>query len=166
MHERLGKMRKMGTHLFSQKHLFLIKNRCVPIFICICLGILLCCGCLPQRGKRVCINNACVSVEITNTDLLREQGLMYRNRLPQGRGMFFIFEEDGVYNFWMKNMRFALDIIWINKDHDVVDIRDNVPPCTESCPSLVPKTQARYVLEVNSGFVRKNNIKIGDKAVF
>jgi len=63
-------------------------------------------------------------------------------------------------------MNFALDIIWIDADKKIVDIRENNQPCKESCQSLIPAGQAKYVLEVNAGFIKKNKIKIGEQLNF
>lgn len=91
---------------------------------------------------------------------------MFRSSLSGNGGMFFIFEKEGSYNFWMKNMNFALDIIWIDADKKIVDIRENNQPCKESCKSLIPAGQAKYALEVNAGFIKKNKIKIGEQVNF
>ena len=91
---------------------------------------------------------------------------MFRKRLPDDAGMLFVFNQEGVYSFWMKNTRFAIDIIWISKDKKVSYIVDNATPCADDCQSLTPSVSAKYVLELNSGFVRKNNIKIGDRVEF
>jgi uncharacterized membrane protein (UPF0127 family) len=91
---------------------------------------------------------------------------MYRNKLPQNKGMLFVFQEEQIHAFWMKNMRFPLDIIWADADKRIVDIRENALPCQESCPHIVPEFPAKFVLEVNAGFVENNNIQVGDKLEF
>lgn len=131
-----------------------------------------------QEFKRVCFKDACIQVEIADSDAQRSRGLSFRESLPEDRGMLFIFDYEARHSFWMRNMRFPLDIIWIDRDKKVADIKNGVQPCEEvgepfrdgyiekSCPSFLPRDQALYVLEVNSGFARKNNIKIGDKVSF
>lgn len=91
---------------------------------------------------------------------------MFQSSLPEGQGMLFVFEEEAVPCFWMKNVRFPLDIIWLSQDKTVADISESVLPCGDSCPGIMPKARARYALEVNSGFAAKNHIKIGDQAEF
>ena len=91
---------------------------------------------------------------------------MFREHLDKESALLFVFKEGGFYGFWMKNMRFPLDIIWISGDNKIVDIKTNVPPCASSCESLIPAAKARYVLEVNSGYVNKHNIKIGERIYF
>ena len=91
---------------------------------------------------------------------------MFREHLDKESALLFVFKEGGFYGFWMKNMRFPLDIIWVSDDKRIVDIKTNTPPCLSVCESLIPAVKARYVLEVNSGFVNKHNIKIGDRIYF
>ena len=76
--------------------------------------------------------------------------------------MLFVFKEEGYYPFWMKDMKFPLDIIWIN-DSKVIDITYGAQ--TEgSTPTNIyrPNNPVKYVLEVNAGFALENNIRIGD----
>ena len=91
---------------------------------------------------------------------------MFRGGLADNRGMLFLFPQENFYPFWMKNMRFPLDIIWIDKDKRIVDIKTDVPTCNQTCESLTPGDKALYVLEVNAGFAKKNEIKIGDRVSF
>ncbi|MFH0826328.1 MAG: DUF192 domain-containing protein [Candidatus Omnitrophota bacterium] len=121
---------------------------------------------LSADAKEVCIKEACVVAEVALTDLEKQQGLMERETLAQDQGMLFEFEEEKVHAFWMKNMRFPLDIIWADADKRIVDIHENVPPCEAACPNIVPKAPARFVLEVPSGFVEKNKIQVGDSLEF
>ena len=96
------------------------------------------------------------------------------NREPESfgeaRGMLFVFEEEGIYSFWMKNTLIYLDMIWISKENGilkVVSIANNVPPCKENmlvpCEVYTPDEKALYVLEVNAGSVSRYGIKIGDE---
>lgn len=111
----------------------------------------------------VCFKNVCYQAEIVDTPFARSKGLMYRETLPEGKAMLFIFFEDGLHGFWMKNMKFALDIIWIDRENRIVDIKENALPCFEKCPVYSPRKESRYVLEVNAGEVKKNNLTIGDE---
>ena len=81
-------------------------------------------------------------------------------------GMLFAYEHDINLSFWMKNTYIPLDMIFIGKDLRIVDIKENVQPCPlqqdNSCPSYPSKQSAKYVLEVNAGFVQQNGIKVGD----
>ncbi len=92
-------------------------------------------------------------VEIVKTPESRQKGLMFRENLPKNQGMFFVFDKSAIYNFWMPNVNFPLDIVWIDEDFQVVDIK-TADPCleqnTQKCPSFVPKAMAKYVLEVTA----------------
>jgi len=91
---------------------------------------------------------------------------MYRKELAKNKGMLFVFEKEVLPGFWMKNMEFPLDIIWINQDKRIIGINTNVFPCRDSCESIVPPDRIKYALEVNAGFVEKNQIKAGDRVDF
>lgn len=112
--------------------------------------------------QEIRIKNISLKTEIADTPFKRQQGLMNRETLADNTGMLFIFKEEGRYSFWMKNMRFALDIIWINEQKKIVELSENIPPCQTDCPAFYPQEKAKYVLEVNTGFIKKNNIKVGD----
>ena len=118
-----------------------------------------------STGQKLCFKNACVELEIADTGQGRARGLMFRKELPEDQGMLFIFPEEGVYSFWMKNTLIPLDIIWLDKDLRVVYIKSFVPPCKNyDCPGYNPQIKAKYVLEVNAGFSGIYHIKIGEKA--
>lgn len=117
--------------------------------------------------QRACIKEACFNLEIAQTPEERQKGLMFRSSLNQDAGMLFIFPEEGIYPFWMKNTLIPLDIIWINKDKKIIHIENNVPPCKEDpCPSYSPEEKALYVLEINAGLSKKYEFKEGDKVKF
>ena len=106
-----------------------------------------------------------VNVELATDDALRAQGLMYRDQLRPGTGMLFMFNHDEEHGFWMRNTRIPLDMIWIDANHRIVGIRENVPPCiVQNCPSYSPGegVLSRYVLEVAGGVARQHGLKAGD----
>jgi|SRR3989344_7173672 len=106
-----------------------------------------------------------IMVEIANDDKERNQGLSGRKFLGKNEGMFFIFPSSAKYSFWMKDMNFALDVIWINEKKQVSAVSKNIVPETYPA-SFSPSDPVKYVLEVNAGWAEKNNIKIGDIVVF
>ncbi len=117
--------------------------------------------------SRVCFGKACLRVELAKTKAQHERGLMYRKSMSEDRGMLFIFPESNFWSFWMKNTNIPLDIIWLDEDRKVIDMVKGARPVKiENPPSFTPVSQARYALEVNAGFAEKNNIEIGDEAVF
>ncbi|MEM0465416.1 MAG: DUF192 domain-containing protein [Candidatus Pacearchaeota archaeon] len=112
--------------------------------------------------SKVCIKNKCINVEIANTTESLERGLMYRDSLCENCGMLFVFNKEGIYYFWMKNTKIPLDIIWINNKNKIVEIITAEPCVEEICRTYFSNNSAIYVLEVNSGFAKRNSIKIGD----
>ena len=111
----------------------------------------------------VCYKNYCFKVEVATSDEQRARGLMYRQQLPLDAGMLFIFPQENLHNFWMKNTLIPLDIIWLDKDKKIVDIKPNAPPCQiATCPNFQPNRVAQYVLEINAGLADKMGLKISD----
>ena len=101
-------------------------------------------------------------VEVANTKASREQGLSGRKSMKDDEGMLFIFDTPGRYGFWMKDMNFPLDIIWINDDGIVVSVERGV--AVESYPkAFINQSNARYVLEINAGLAEKFGLYIGSK---
>lgn len=92
------------------------------------------------------------------------RGLMFRNHLPWNAGMLFAFNEEEPQTFTMKNTLIPLDMIFIDSNSKIIDIKENVPPCKqEECPSYPSREPAQYVLEVNAGFVQEKGVKVGDR---
>lgn len=117
-----------------------------------------------KKWGRVCFKEYCFDVELAQNSIERTKGLMFRKSLEQNKGMLFIFAKEEKYSFWMKNTLIPLDIIWINKDSKVVFISENTQPCKwYCCSSVKPTADAKYVLEVNSGMVKKMELKVGDE---
>lgn len=139
--------------------------RIIRVLFC-ALSLLLTPNLYAQDLKQICIKNICIKAEIADSAAARERGLMFRQGLKQDQGMLFIFKEQEIHIFWMTNMRFPLDIIWIDTDKRIVDIKESVPPCRQACGNIIPLAEAKYVLEVNAGFVNKNGIKVGDILIF
>jgi hypothetical protein len=103
-----------------------------------------------------------VVIELADSEAERERGLSGRRELRPGFGMLFVFEEETRPSFWMKDMRFSIDIIWISADGRVVDIDAGVLP--ESYPqTFTPDSPVRYVLEVPAGFSEAEGITIGSR---
>jgi len=105
-----------------------------------------------------------IIVEIADTDTARARGLSRRTTLGENRGMLFVFDFADYHSFWMKEMNFPLDIIWLDDDWRVVDITENVLP--KYFPKIYqPRALARYVLEVKSGFTSAHHITVGAQVV-
>lgn len=113
---------------------------------------------------QVTVGSVTIPVEIAATARQRQRGLSGRSRIPGNSGMLFVFPSPSTYSFWMKDMLFALDFIWI-KDGVVVEITRAVPPpaATSGRPAVVsPSLPVDRVLEVPAGFIDKYGIKEGD----
>ncbi len=107
------------------------------------------------------IGDTTLNLIIAATKDERTQGLSDRPALDQNTGMLFIFDEPGFHGFWMKDMNFAIDMLWLDKDFKIVHIANNATP--ESYPMLFQSEEsASYVLEVNSGFSDLKGLKKGD----
>ncbi|MCJ7740196.1 DUF192 domain-containing protein [Candidatus Microgenomates bacterium] len=118
------------------------------------------------NSKTVIINGNPIQVEIADNDALRTQGLSGRKSLATNSGMLFIYPKAGIYSFWMKEMQFPLDFIWINGD-TVADLMKDVP-APETNDLLVlstyqSNTPVDKALELNAGSIDRLTIKIGDK---
>jgi uncharacterized membrane protein (UPF0127 family) len=104
------------------------------------------------------------SVEIADTEAVREKGLMFRKNLPEGQGMLFDFRSEQDVSFWMKNTYIPLDMIFIRGDGRILRIaRDTEPLSTALIPSGGP---VRAVLEVIGGTAEKLGIAPGDRVAF
>src|SRR3989344_1681259 len=94
----------------------------------------------------------------------RARGLSGRRSLEENQGMLFVFNTADYYNFWMKDMYFPIDIIWLNDDWRVIDLTENISP--KNFPvTYQPRAPARYVLEVNAGFIVAHRMTIGTRVV-
>lgn len=116
------------------------------------------------------IENKTYKIILAKTDADKIKGLSGRNNLAADEGMLFIFPQKAAYAFWMKGMKFPIDIIYID-DTKVVDFIENAPAplAGQDASSLSiykPGASANYVLEVNAHEVSKNKIKKGDVVTF
>lgn len=106
-----------------------------------------------------------INLEIADSILEKSLGLMYREKLNPDSGMLFIFKPAQKAEFWMKNVNFPLDLLFISDDK-IVKIYEGVPPCaSEPCSTYSSKFMVDYALEVNAGFCKKNSIKPGDNII-
>lgn len=101
-----------------------------------------------------------VKAEIASTFDERKNGFMFRQKIPDGTGMLFIFEEEQILDFWMKNTPHPLSIAYIDKNGKIRDILDMTP---YSLANITSSTEVLYALEVPQGWYGKVNVKVGDK---
>ena len=103
-------------------------------------------------GDYVRVSGRSFRVEVARTEAEHVQGLSGHPPLKDDEGMLFIFDDEQARHFWMKDMLFPLDIVFIDKDGTIVDIKRDFQPCVpDSCPSYSSTAPTRYVLEVYSG---------------
>ncbi len=118
-----------------------------------------------QRVVRITSPRGVITAQISDRPAMREQGLSGRPLLEASQGMLFIFDRPGIYGFWMKDMRFPLDMIWMDAAHKVVAIDSNVAPSTYP-NSYFPPMNISYVLEMNAGAAKNFGIEKGVGLVF
>ncbi len=116
--------------------------------------------------KFVQIDGVKIKVELALTEAEREQGLSGRDGLADDAGMLFVFDHPDKYLFWMKDMNFPIDMIWIGQDSKIIYIQKNASPDSYPQKTFGPETPATYVLEVPAGFSDKNGLKEGDQVKF
>ncbi len=110
-------------------------------------------------------NGVSFEIELAKTPEEQHTGLMNRESMPENHGMLFIFEENGTKTFWMKNTLIPLDMVFLDENMTVVEIKTNVPPCTaDPCETYPSEKPATYVVELNAGVSEKKNITVGAKA--
>lgn len=119
-------------------------------------------------NKKIVLNTAKekvnIEVEVADDGAKQAQGLMGREKLEEGKGMWFVFQDEKVQYFWMKNMKISIDMLFLNQNKEVMKIYENVKPCqADPCVSYPSGEPAMYVLEVPAGFVQLHEVKIGDK---
>ncbi len=109
--------------------------------------------------------NSTILIDVEIADDLQEQitGLMFRQNLGYYEGMLFVYDTEKKRSFWMKNTLISLDMLFVDANNRIIDIKENIQPCViEICPNYTSKSPAKYVLEVNAGFTLMNNIKVGN----
>ena len=115
----------------------------------------------PLETKTATINDTILEVEIAEKMIQQQKGLSGRKELEENKGMLFVYEEPHIPSFWMKDMNFPIDIIWINEDNKIIGIEKNVNPDTYP-QTFTPPDPVLSVLEVNAGWSDAYNIEIGD----
>ncbi|MFH1473120.1 MAG: DUF192 domain-containing protein [bacterium] len=113
----------------------------------------------------VIIGDTRVNVEIAYSNAERVKGLSGRDGLNDGTGMLFIFDNAKIQNFWMKDMNFPIDIVWIDSNQTIVGLEKAIPP--DSFPQIFPSpTKVMYVLELPANFSDTYSIDTGTRVYF
>ena len=111
-------------------------------------------------------SDAQIQVEVADSPEERAQGLMYRRSLELNRGMLFVFPEEDYRSFWMKNTYIPLDMIFIGRNGEIINIEEAHPQPNASdneLKSYRSDEPAKYVIETNSTFTEKENVEKGDR---
>ncbi|MCI0615855.1 DUF192 domain-containing protein [bacterium] len=117
-----------------------------------------------QNPSALIIRNARIVVEIADTQAKQTQGLSGRQFLPAETGLLFVFDTLAPHGVWMKDMKFPIDIFWLDEAYAVIDMEENISPATY--PEIfTPQSPAKFVLETNAGSANKYSIEIGIRFV-
>jgi len=154
----------------AKNKVYYSRMKILPFFqslICVLLLAALCAGCKPQPSLQITTQvgmPVSFQIEIADTDAAREQGLQNRATLADNQGMLFVFPDEQIQTFWMKNTELPLDMIFINADKKIVGIVANATPF--SLTPLYVSTPSRYVLEIKGGLTQSLGIHTGDLVNF
>jgi len=136
------------------------------------LLLLACCGTKPDTVEDFHTQPATlpggqvlrVETMIDNVDLLR--GLMFRTSLAPDHGMLFVYPKPGLYQSWMYQTLIPLDVLWLDTNHNIVEMAENAQPCTtqaSKCPKYGGQQIASYMLEIGAGMARKYGLQMGQR---
>lgn len=104
------------------------------------------------------------NIEFAETEYETQTGLMYRKNMANDQAMLFIFPEETMHSFYMKNTEFSLDILYIDEDLKLASMQENAQPFNEG--GLTSKVPVKYVLEINGGLAQELGILVGDRISF
>lgn len=105
-----------------------------------------------------------LDIEIAESEYETQTGLMYRQSMKDDQGMLFIFQDEAMHSFYMKNTEFPLDIIFVKADSTIASFQENAQPLTEK--GLSSQVPVQFVLEVNAGLAEKWLLEVGDRVEF
>ena len=116
----------------------------------------------------VTVNGIDLEVEVALSADEQAKGLSIKDNLKSNEGMLFPYETPRTLSFWMKDMKFPIDILWLDDNKKVVHIEEDLQPCSPflPCQSYSPDVQAQYVLETVAGFSSSNGIVEGTAVEF
>jgi uncharacterized protein len=116
----------------------------------------------------VTAKNTTLVVDLALTTDQQSRGLSGREKMSDNQGMLFVMQSPGRYGFWMKEMKFPLDIFWLDTKGKAVYLKQNLKPCLTilNCPTYSPDTDSLYVLETVAGFSQRHDITKGTQFNF
>ena len=156
-------MRNSATAKTKSAHKLFTRGGLVLLALLVIAGVIMWFGKSPFRTLES--GGRTYRLATASTEAARGLGLGDRLDMPKNRGMIFIYQQSDFHCFWMKNMHFPLDIIWVDSGKRVVHLEENVPP--ESYPDqFCPGERASYVIELYAGEAEAAGIKVGDQLKF
>ena len=115
------------------------------------------------RVEEMTVGGVRITVELADTPALRQLGLMNRDSLPENHGMLFVYPDEQIRSFWMRNTRIPLDIAFIDRNLTIVNIEHMEPQTDENTYSTSP---VQYALEMSLGWFEANGVGVGDRLEF
>lgn len=155
--------------MFKQKHIIVI--RIFLLFFAAAFTLLIFLSLNSQRAKPEILNKE-VALKIGDAQIYAEtadaneeivKGLSGRRSIEEDSGMYFVLKKREIATFWMKGMLFSLDIIWIDDEKIIGIVKDAPTPTDKDITTYTSPGPVTHVLEVNAGFAKEHNIKIGDR---
>lgn len=149
----------------------LVRKLSVPIIVAVSLlGILIVMSIvsLVKEANKDCnlyLGEECFLVERVDTDENRQQGLSGRKSIARNQAMLFSFEDNDKHCFWMKDMHFSIDMMWLDEQKKIVHIEETVSPDTYP-KTFCPSESARYVIEVKAGTSSRLDLEVGQALSF
>lgn len=140
------------------------KIQIIFVILVIIIGLVLISNSQKQI-KEVIVGGKTFFVELAKTETEQNRGLSLHVPLLDNQGMLFVFQKPDLYGFWMKDMLFSLDIIWIDSNLRIIHIEKSILPDTYP-KTFYPESKSLYVLEISAGQSDILNIKIGDAVKF
>ncbi len=117
----------------------------------------------PEEGEKplfqLAVKGKKIRAEVVQTEEEKARGLMFREGLGKDEGMLFVYDREEILTFWMKNTPLPLSIAFLDQRGKIVDIQDMDPFSLRTHASTLP---ARYALEMNQGWFKRNGIGVGD----
>jgi uncharacterized membrane protein (UPF0127 family) len=140
------------------------KNLVIAVVFGIAFGILLAAITIDKIESCTFVGKKCYKLEEARSAAQKTRGLSGREALAEDRGMLFIFDREAKPCMWMKDMNFAIDIIWLDETGKTVEIEENVSPDTFPA-SFCSKHSAKYVVELNAGQVEDSGLTVTDRVM-
>lgn len=112
------------------------------------------------RQVNITVNGVDLVADVAATNDQRSKGLSVKDTLNENEAMLFVFSTEREHSFWMKNMKFPIDILWLDDYQEVVHVEHSLEPCIpdEFCQTHKPDRDSLYVLETVAGFAQKYNV--------